>query len=310
MKTGNREKHAGGFGRLVRWTLLLAEILFISFGLTGREAVWEEAFPTSETVLPGANTTPEFSWENYPTLIHALGGLEEKTYLNCKESFLSYYAKGCRLFEVDLTRTADGVWVCRHNWNDSMEQWDEEGRKILTEEEFLSAPLYGRFTPLTLKDLFLLLKEYPDAFVLFDSKQYSIRNYQKTIEDYGEFREIAKEAGAESVLGQVIPEIYNEAMYPGIALVHHFPAYLYSLWQEYSLEEAEHIAGFCQEKGISAVTVYEQYWTEDMQKIFDEKKILVYVYTVNDVNEAKQYLKAGAAGICTDVILKEALNEN
>lgn len=274
MKTGNREMHTGRFGCFARWILLFLEILFLCFVLIGRDAAPDEALPTSDTVLPGTDTTPEFAWENYRTLIHALGGLEEKTYLNCKESFLSYYAKGCRLFEVDLTRTADGIWVCRHNWNDSMGQWNEEGKKILTEEEFLSAPLYGRYTPMSLKDLFLLLKEYPDAFVLVDSKQYSVRNYQKTIEDYGEYREIAKEADAESVLGQLIPEIYNEAMYPGIALVHHFPAYLYSLWQEYSLEEAERIAGFCQEKEISAVTVYEQYWTEEIQRILDRKSVV------------------------------------
>lgn len=55
------------------------------------------------------------------------------------------------------------------------------------------------------------------------------------------------------------------------------------------------------------MTVYEQYWTEEIQRIFDEKQILVYVYTVNDVDEARQYLKSGVTGICTDVILEEEL---
>lgn len=63
------------------------EILFLCFVLIGRDAAPDEALPTSDTVLPGTDTTPEFAWENYRTLIHALGGLEEKTYLNCKESF-------------------------------------------------------------------------------------------------------------------------------------------------------------------------------------------------------------------------------
>ena len=100
--------------------------------------------------------------------------------------------------------------------------------------------------PMTFEDLLKLLDEYPDAFVMIDSKQYSVRNYQRTLEDYAQYREISIKAGIEHTLKQIIPEIYNSAMYPGTALLYKFPAYIYSLWQEYTTEELNDIAEFCQ----------------------------------------------------------------
>ena len=236
----------------------------------------------------------------------ATGGLGKM--IAQETSFINYYDKGCRLFEVDLTQTSDGVWVCRHNWKESLGQWKGEERKVLSSEEFLNTPIYGKYTPMTFEDLLKLLDEYPDAFVMIDSKQYSVRNYQRTLEDYAQYREISIKAGIEHTLKQIIPEIYNSAMYPGTALLYKFPAYIYSLWQEYTTEELNDIAEFCQTNKIMAVTIYRDYWSEGVQKIFDERDILVYIYTINDKEEARRYLANGAQGVCTDVLITDNLN--
>ena len=83
---------------------------------------------------------------------------------------------------------------------------------------------------------------------MLDSKQYSLRNYQKTVEDYADYIELAEAAGVPDVMRQVIPEIYNQAMFAGTALLYDFPGYIYSLWQEYSIKELTEIAAFCREK--------------------------------------------------------------
>ena len=224
---------------MIRRLILTIEILILSlFILGGSSAVTRTA----------AARTTGFSWTDHRTIAHALGGLDGKEYLNSRESFLSMYNQGVRLFELDLSRTSDGVWVCRHNWNESMGQWEGTGKKVLTERAFTSNKIYGKYTPMTLEDFFLLLKDYPDAFVMIDSKQYSVRNYQMTLEDYCEYVEIAQAAGAGEVLDQIIPEIYSKAMFPGTAMIYSFPSYIYSLWQEYSTEDLEEIASFCREK--------------------------------------------------------------
>lgn len=280
--------------------ILLIEILLAACLFTG-------SVPYGNAKEEIAVNTPEFNWENYNIITHALGGLDGYTYLNSWESFINHYDKGCRFFEVDLSQTSDGVWVCRHNWKEPMGQWEGDKKKVLSAEEFLNTPIYGKYTPMSFEDLLKLLDEYPDAFVTIDSKQYSVRNYQRTLEDYAQYREIAINAGLEHTLGQIIPELYNSAMYSGTTLVYKFPAYLYSLWQEYSIEELNDIADFCQANQIQAVSLYCEYWSEDVQKIFDERDILVYIYTINDEEKAREYVKAGAKGVCTDTLISENL---
>ena len=250
-----------------------------------------------------------FRWKNYKAIAHALGGLDGYTYLNAKESFEESYRKGYRLFELDLSKTSDGVWVCRHNWKEPMGQWKGEKKKVLSAEKFSSIKLYNTYTPMTLEEFFLLLKEYPDVFVLVDSKKYSIRDYQNTLEDYTQYREIAKSIGAEAVFSQLIPEIYNEEMYAAIMEIYDFPSYMYSLWKEYPQEELEKTAVFCKEKNIPAVTVSKEQWSDEIQRIFEEQGILVYVYTVNELQEAGKYIHGGASGICTDFITEQELLE-
>ena len=280
--------------------ILLIEILLAACLFTG-------SVPYGNAKEEIAVNTPEFNWENYNIITHALGGLDGYTYLNSRESFINHYDKGCRFFEVDLSQTSDGVWVCRHNWKEPIGQWEGDKKKVLSAEEFLNTPIYGKYTPMSFEDLLKLLDEYPDAFVTIDSKQYSVRNYQRTLEDYAQYREIAINAGLEHTLGQIIPELYNSAMYSGTMLVYKFPAYLYSLWQEYSIEELNDIADFCQANQIQAVSLYCEYWSEDVQKIFDERDILVYIYTINDEEKAREYVKAGAKGVCTDTLISENL---
>ena len=282
----------------MRRFILTVEMLFLSLFLLGGSTV------KTKTARSGSR---EFSWSDHRTIAHALGGLDGKTYLNSREGFLSMYDQGVRLFELDLSRTSDGVWVCRHSWNDPMGQWEGNEKKVLTEKEFTENKIYGKYTPMTLEDFLLLLKDHPDAFVMIDSKQYSLRNYQRTLEDYCDYVEIARTAGAGDALDQIIPEIYSEAMFAGTAMIYSFPSYIYSLWQEYSTEDLKRIASFCREKEIPAATVYWKYWSEETEKIFEKEGISLYVYTLNDRDQAREYIAEGAEGICTDFLTSEDL---
>ena len=114
--------------------------------------------------------------------------------------------------------------------------------------------------------------------------------------------ELAQGVGVPDVMKQIIPEIYNQAMFAGTALLYNFPGYIYSLWQEYSIKDLIEIAAFCKDKNIKAATVYYKYWSEDVQKIFDKKGIRLYIYTVNNLKEAQYYMQKGAAGICSDYL--------
>ena len=85
---------------MMRRFILTLEILFVSLFLLGG------SFPETETAR---NTSGGFSWKDYRTVAHALGGMDGKDYLNSREGFLFMYEQGVRLFELDLSRTSDGV---------------------------------------------------------------------------------------------------------------------------------------------------------------------------------------------------------
>lgn len=73
---------------MMRRFILTLEILFVSLFLLGG------SFTETETAR---NTSGGFSWKDYRTIAHALGGMDGKDYLNSREGFLFMYEQGVRL---------------------------------------------------------------------------------------------------------------------------------------------------------------------------------------------------------------------
>ena len=81
---------------------------------------------------------------------HAGGGCLH-TYGNSKEAIEDSISKGFKVIEIDLDLTSDGVPVLSHRFRPGNQiQFDHRP----TLSEFLSAPINGRYTPLTLQGLF------------------------------------------------------------------------------------------------------------------------------------------------------------
>lgn len=92
--------------------------------------------------------------EDSKIVMHAAGGLNGKTYLDCLEAFEYWYAKGQRFFEFDFGITTDGYIVAVHRvYNVKLEQLrkDMEG-----------------YTVLLLEDVIDLINRYDDIIVDFD----------------------------------------------------------------------------------------------------------------------------------------------
>ena len=239
-----------------------------------------------------------------PVIAHALGGFDYYSYLNSPVGFEQAYQLGCRLFEVDLTKTSDGVWVCRHGWTDPMGQWEGENKR-LSLSEFLASPLYGKYETLSYEGLFSLMEAYPDAYLILDTKNYSLSSFSYVRRDYQELIELALLAGKEALLDRFIPEIYNEAMYYGVEAMHDFPAYVYSFWEKTGAQDLQEAALFCAEQGITAVCLgYELQGIEDMLP-FTERGIPVYFFTVNDEDIAQELMQAGATGVVSDFLAEK-----
>ena len=112
----------------MRKLLLLIEICLLAWLLTG--SVRYEA----KKEIPV--NTPEFDWENYNIITHALGGIDGLTYLNSRESFINYYDKGCRLFEVDLTQTSDEYGCAAITGKSLLDNGKEKNEKFYPQKNF------------------------------------------------------------------------------------------------------------------------------------------------------------------------------
>ncbi len=104
-------------------------------------------------------------------VIHA-GGRErsDKTYLNCGEPLEKYLAEGQKLVEIDFMLTSDGYVVCTH-WFEHT-PYSKKNRPTLA--EFMSYEIGGKYKAMSFEGLIEILQKYPQARIVFDSKEDDI----------------------------------------------------------------------------------------------------------------------------------------
>lgn len=239
-------------------------------------------------------------YEEYDTICHALGRTEEgDTLTNSKEAFEYNYERGQKVFEVDLAITSDNVVVCRHDWESDLGQaaafgWTDEEKNVPSAEEFLSAPIYGKYTPMTLIDLYNIMKKHKDIYVVLDPKY--------TPDVKGQFSLIvntAIENGFEKILDRLIVQIYYMDMYDEVNSVYPFQNYLFTL---YYIGYSEEYGAFCQEKGIPVLAMPYTWYSDSIADELSQYDLKLFYHTVNEEADARRFIGMGS-GIYTDDFL-------
>ena len=244
-------------------------------------------------------------WQRDALIAHACGGIDETAYTNSKEAFESSYANGIRSIEVDFVLTADDKLVCCHEWEDSLSSEYGPGY-VYTEEEFLSLKLHGKYTPMSLEMLLLLMQEYEDVWVITDTKETKAELVQK------EFRimvETAEEMGATEVLDRFVVQLYSHEMYDIVEEIYSFPEYILTLYQLDMPDENAFIehSRFCKDRGIDTITMWDSWARPELVEIANRYGIDIYVHTVNDMDKLEELEAIGVKGFYTDYVLPELL---
>lgn len=242
-------------------------------------------------------------WHGAKLIGHAFGAIDDHNYTNSYEAFLDAYQRGLRTFEVDFSTTSDGRIVLRHDWKSRKNMQPGIDREhIPTLEVFKSIPLYEKYTPMSLEDLYQLMKDYPDIWIVTDSKA------TKAEDAHIEFQEIvneAKEFHCEKLLNRMIVQIYNEDMLDAVNSVYPFSYYIFTLytrWDGEDIEDYENICKWSVEHNISILTMYDHVYTDEVRDMAFRYGLEVYVHTINDPAAAQQYLNEGVRGLYTDDI--------
>ena len=272
------------------------------------EAQEEETEPRPEQAKPaGEESAPEIL-EKARVIAHALGAADGIEGLNCLEGFLQHYEAGVRVFEADFRITSDGYAVLRHDWIGGLQDGINE-TAIPTRAEFLARPILGQYTPLSFRDLLLLLSQYPDVCIITDTK------FTEPEAVTAQFRSMVNEAhqmGLSYLFDRIIVQIYSPAMFSVVDGVHHFPHYIYTLYQDYFGRTEDAFRNkilFCQENGILGLTMNSEIWDPNYAPIASWRGIHVFIHTVNDADEAKQLIADGVSAVYTDSLSPAELEE-
>lgn len=276
----------------------------IAFGIAG---AWLAAIAIMVSLHCRSQSIPWY--EKYPVVCHALGWTQEGDYLtNSKEAFLYNYWRGQRVFEADIQITSDGVMVLRHDWDSNLGQadafgWTEEKKWAVTAKEFVEAPIYGKYTPLTLEDWFAIMKKYPDIYLVTDTK------YSPDVEgQFKLFTDTAIEKGYEDVLSRVIVQIYYREMYDEVRAVYPFQNWIWTLYY-IGYPDKQEILDFMTQKEIPVLVMPYTWWDSQKEEELVSSGIKVYVHTVNSEEEARRGISLGVSGIYSDDILPAAVGQ-
>ena len=172
------------------------------------------------------------------------------------------------------------------------------GNTEMTLERFQNEKINFRYTPLTAAQLIQLLNEYPDMYLVTDTKATDMETVKR---QFGLFAQMAKNLEQEDVLERVIPQIYNERMYDVIQSIYPYKNYIYTLYQTKN-PDYEKIGNFCVAKGIDVVTINQEVVTAQNIKKLTTKGLHVYAHTVNRLLDYQKMLKCGVTGIYTDLL--------
>ena len=114
----------------------------------------------------------DYSWMEGNTYVaHAFGGKGSKTYTNALEAFEYNYDLGHRVFEVDFDLTTDNKTICSHD----EDYWryitgNEDNDVEYSYDNFMNTPLFTDYTPMDYKAVVNLLHDYPDIYIITDTK--------------------------------------------------------------------------------------------------------------------------------------------
>lgn len=243
-------------------------------------------------------------------IAHGMGTVDGLATLNCLEGFQQQYAAGVRVFEADLRLTRDGKVVLRHDWWHYEWQDGINWANIPTREKFLSEKILKKYTPLSFRDLLLLMEQYPDICIITDTK---FTESDAFFLQFDAMLADARELGLTYLFDRIVIQVYSGNMRTALNNIYPFPHYIYTLYQDETpftgtKEDLEKKAAYCAERGIGGITMSSAWWNPAFPGIAKKYGIQLYLYTVNDAAQARQYLDAGCSGVYSDSLTPSDLS--
>ncbi len=124
----------------------------------------QESIPIKE--FPDPNIE-EIKQDPMRFIAHGGGGINGDMYTNSIEALNLNYEKGFQLFEMDIIKTSDNVYVAAHDWNQWSKKTGYKGETPVSLKTFKKNPI-KKYTPMDLDDINKWFKNHPDAILVTD----------------------------------------------------------------------------------------------------------------------------------------------
>lgn len=100
-------------------------------------------------------------------IAHSGGAINGDTYTNSLEAMNQSYKKGFRIFELDIIKTSDDVFVAAHDWEQWVKKTGFTGKTPVNLKTFKETPIKN-YTPMAIKDINQWFLNHPDAILVTD----------------------------------------------------------------------------------------------------------------------------------------------
>ena len=255
-------------------------------------------------------------WYTTERLIyHACGGIDGISYTNSREAMESTLAAGNMFIEVDFLYTTDGHLVCLHNWTDMLPRWkykdlkrkykdkeDQIPETKYTLDQFLDKKVKDNFSGLTAADIVSYMKEYPELYIIVDTKE---ENPVAVIADLLKLCDFQAD-----IADRFIIQLYDRGQREKILELYPFPRenFLFTCYKFDPLRVDE-ILELCREEQIRVVTVSHGIWEAETVNLFLKQGVTVFEHTVNLPEQVELSLEKGIHGFYTDFLQISQLND-
>ena len=255
--------------------------------------------------LPEAykNIKLNYNWTKNRVIAHAFGGVTlddgRYDYTNSREAFQENYGLGFRVFEADLMLSSDGALVAAHDW----ERYGTTSPLPIS--QFENGIYYdGQITQMTGGDVIDILIQYPDIYIMTDTKYTDPNSYRL---QFSQLVYLAQQKNAVQVLDRLIIQVYNQSMYELLYDVYPWKSVVYTLYQ--SNDSVEDAIAFCVERGIQVVTMNFWATTAETAEQLHSAGLQLYVFTVNEQEDLEHGMEIGIDGFYTDSVFPKLLRE-
>lgn len=186
----------------------------------------QNLIPLDVYANPGINEYTNF------VVAHGCGSMKvdgkTKKYINAVECVEHHYEQGTRLFEIDFVFSKEHELIATHKY-EYLKGYGKNNK--IPFEEYENTKILGKYHGMTSERLFELIKKYPDAKFIIDTKESDqFEVYSKLIDD-------ANEAGVD-ISKNVLPFVFSKEMLEKLEQKYNFEEYMLTNYRaHYSTDE-------------------------------------------------------------------------